>query len=450
MDKNYLLNSNLARILYKYVRNLPVIDYHNHLSIKDIWENRRFYDIYDLWIKPDPYKHRAMRMCGVQEKYITGDASNEEKFIKWCETVPYLIGNPLYHWSQAEVNAILEVRQLPNAKNAKKLYKKCNTYLKDNEITVKNLLEKFNVEFACPCASLVDDISLFPDNLAPSLRGDDIVSVSSNFIKELDKITNIEINDLPSFKKAVTARLEEFKAIGCCFSDHALDNGFLYYEDDGKNDERFKCALSGEIDKENREKLFSHILTFLGNEYAELGFVMQLHIGAERYTSSTLRVKVGPQGGFAGIGNGVDVTSLTKFMDTLDRGEKGFPKTVLFTLNPADNALISVLSGSYSKDGVSGLVTQGPAWWWCDHKTGIIDVLENVSAFGVLYNFIGMTTDSRSFLSFVRHDYFRRILCDWVAEKVHKGDFPNDLKTLKELVYMICYGNIKQTGGIKL
>ncbi len=446
---NLLLNSKLAKTLYKYACELPIIDYHNHLSMEDIKENKRFFDIYDLWIKPDPYKHRAMRMCGVEEKYITGDASCEKKFVKWCETVPKLVGNPLYHWSQTELYTIFPITETPNEKNAKEIYKKCNDYLKNNEVTVSELLKKFNVELACPCASLVDDISMFADNLVPSLRGDDIVAVSADFVKKLEKITNTEINDLTSFKKAVTLRLDEFKNKGCYFSDHALDNGFLYHTDDGENGRRFDLALSGEINKEDKEKLSSYILTFLGTEYSRLGFVMQLHIGAERYTSSTLREKVGPAGGFAGIGNSVDVISLTKFLDTLDKSEEGLPKTILFTLNPADNALISVLSGSYSKDGVSGLITQGPAWWWCDHKLGITEVLENISAFGVLSNFIGMTTDSRSFLSFVRHDYFRRILCDWIAEKVKKNDFPNDLLALKKLVYKICYGNIKQTGGIK-
>lgn len=182
-----LLNSKLAKKLYKYACELPIIDYHNHLSMEDIKENRRFSDIYDLWIKPDPYKHRAMRMCGVEEKYITGDASNEEKFVKWCETVPKLVGNPLYHWSQTELCTVFPVKETPSKKNAKVLYQKCNEYLKNNEITVSTLLKKFNVEFACPCASLVDDISVFKENLAPSLRGDDIVAVSVDFVEKLKK-----------------------------------------------------------------------------------------------------------------------------------------------------------------------------------------------------------------------------------------------------------------------
>ena len=198
------------------------------------------------------------------------------------------------------------------------------------------------------------------------------------------------------------------------------------------------------IDDTEKEKLFVHLLLFLGREYSARDFVMQLHIGAERYTSTKLRNKVGPAGGFACIGNSVDVCSLTKFLDALDGSENGLPKTVLFTLNPADNALFSVLSGSYSKDGIKGLITQGPAWWWCDHKLGMEEMLSNTSVFSVLSNFIGMTTDSRSFLSFVRHDYFRRILCNWIGEKIDCGEFICDEKQIESLIYDLCYGNAKE------
>ncbi len=438
-----MVKSEIAEKLYGYVSGLPIVDYHNHLSLGEIKTNKRYTDIYELWIQPDPYKHRAMRMCGVEEYFITGAASNKEKFVKWCETVPRLIGNPLYQWSLAELETVFGITAVPCAENAGKLYDLCNGYLSENVLSVSSLLEKFGVEYACPCASLVDDISVFAENavLSPSLRGDDIVNLSEDFVAKLETVTGIKIESLDDFEKAVGVRLEEFKKAGCSFSDHALDNGFRFYADDGGNEKRFALMLSGEIGKEDKEKLASYILVYLGRQYAKRGFVMQLHIGAQRYTSTRLRNMVGPAGGFAGIGNSVDAVSLTDFLDVLDSSEYGLPKTVLFTLNPADNALISVLSGSYSKDGISGIVTQGPAWWWCDHKLGITDVLENTAVFGVLSNFIGMTTDSRSFLSFVRHDYFRKILCDWIGEKVSRGDFPDDIDALKNLVYKMCYKN---------
>ncbi|MBR5307653.1 MAG: glucuronate isomerase [Clostridia bacterium] len=445
MNKDFLLTNQTAKELYGYVKNLPTIDYHNHLSLSDIKENKRYTDIYDLWLAPDPYKHRAMRMCGVPEKYITGDADGKKKFIKWCETVPKLLGNPLYHWAVMELEAVFGISDVPNGKNAEELYAKCNKYLAENTVDTVSLMAKFKVEFASPCASLAEDVSMFDgvDNLSPSLRGDDIVSVNGDFAKKLSSISETEINSLSDYKHAIEKRLSVFAGIGCKFSDHALDNGFKYYSDDGENDGRFKKALDGTITAEDRDRLSSYILTFLAEKYAEIGFVMQLHIGAQRYTSSKLRKKAGAVGGFAAIGNSADVSSLALFLDTVDNTEYGLPKTVLFTLNPADNALISVLSGSYSKDGVSGLITQGPAWWWCDHKKGMTDMLENAEVFSVLSNFIGMTTDSRSFLSFVRHDYFRRVLCDYIGAKYESGEYFCEIDELKNLIYKMCYENTK-------
>ena len=438
----------MKQILYEFAKKLPIVDYHNHLSVADIQENKRFLNITELWITPDPYKHRAMRMCGVAEKFITGDASAKDKFIKWCETIPKLIGNPLYKWSLMELETIFATTDFSEPA---KLYDFCNEYLAKNEITPSALLENFNVEFACPCASISDDLSAFQNNfvIAPSLRGDDIVSPTVEFVKKLECITECEINSLNVFQNAICERLDSFKNVGCKFVDHALDNGFAFYDDDGENTKRFESVLSGHCSEADREKLTSYLLVFLGTEYAKREFVMQLHIGAERFTSTKLRETAGPAGGFAGIGNCVNVKALTRLLDTIDCAEYGLPKTVLFTLNPADNAVISTLSGSYSNDGVSGLVTQGPAWWWCDHQKGITDMLENTTVFSVLSNFIGMTTDSRSFLSFVRHDYFRRILCNWIAEKVDKEEFPNDLETMKSLVYKLCYENAKNSIGGK-
>lgn len=446
MNNNFLLNSNTAKDLYNSAKNLPIIDFHNHLSVADISENKRFTDIYDLWIKPDPYKHRAMRMCGVSEKYITGDASDFEKFQAWCSIYPKLIGNPLYVWSQMELGAMFEISELPSESNAEAIYKQANLYLQNNEVTPISLLDKFNVELACPCVSLSDDFVVFKNkkNIVPSLRGDDIVSPDAPIIKKLEAVTNT-INNLSDYKNAVRKRLNVIKNVGCKFSDHALDNGFKYYSDDGKNEERFNETLKGnKLDEEASKKLFSYLLTFLCEEYARLNFTVQLHIGAQRYTSTRLRDLAGAAGGFAGIGNSVDIASLTQFFDALERREYGLPKLVLFTLNPSDNAMLSVLSGSYSKDNVPGLITQGPAWWWCDHKYGIEEVLENIATFGLLSNFVGMTTDSRSFLSLVRHDYFRRILCDWLAKKLENNELCCGMNDLSALINDMCYNNAKK------
>ncbi len=442
----FLLTTKTGKILYQSVKDLPIIDYHNHLSIADILGNKRFTNVYELWIQPDPYKHRAMRMCGVAEKYITGDATNEEKFIKWCETLPKLLLNPLSHWSMMELQMVFGVTEQPNGKNAKSIYEYCNRYLQEHDVTANGLLRLFNVEQACPCASLIDDIKSFEENVmvAPSLRGDDIVQPTAEFIKKLESFVEAKIGSLADFEMAIEKRLLDFRAVGCVFSDHALDDGFVFHPDDGGNGGRFLDLLDGKLDATEGAKLSSYVLLMLGKLYAKHGFVMQLHIGAQRYTSSKLRQKVGPAGGFAGIGNSVDVRSLTRFLDSMDCAGYGLPKMILFTLNPADNALISVLSGSYSKDGTEGLITQGPAWWWCDHKLGITEMLENTAAFGALSNFIGMTTDSRSFLSFVRHDYFRRVLCEWLGEKWEKGELLCDRNDVKALVRKLCYENVKK------
>ena len=447
MNKNFLLNSDISEKLYEGVSALPIVDYHNHLSVEDIETDKRFFDIYDLWIKPDPYKHRAMRMCGVEEKFITGDMPQKEKFIKWCTILPELIGNPLYTWSLMELHTIFQIEEIPDGDNAQQIYLSCNEYLKENIVSVKTLLDQFNVEHACPCTSLVDNVSFFADNkrFSPSLRGDDIVNITADFVKKLGKITGVYIDGLKTFKDAVSKRLDEFEKCGCVFADHALDNGFLFFEDDAKNGLRFELMLENKLENDEQNRLSSYILEFLAKEYARRGWVMQLHIGAQRYTSTRLRNIAGAQGGFAGIGNSVDIKALAGFLDAVDLDEYGLPKTVLFTLNPADNALISVLSGSYSKDGVKGLITQGPAWWWCDHKSGIVDMLEDTASFSVLANFVGMTTDSRSFLSFVRHEYFRRIVCNWIGEKIKNGEYICSEKQMQELLTKLCYKNARET-----
>lgn len=446
MNSNCLISSKTAETLYEYAKSLPIIDYHNHLSVSDLIENKRYTNIYDLWIKPDPYKHRAMRMCGVPERYITGDAPTQEKFRKWCETLPSLIGNPLYIWTKMELEAVFHITKMPNAQNADEIYALCNKYLADHTVTPMSLLEKFRAERICPCMSIVEDVTPFDNSqiISPSLRGDDIVNVTFAFVERLASVTSKNISSLADFENAVKIRLQAFMKCGCDFSDHALDNGFRFYKDDGMNAHRFQQILAnGPLGAEEQDRLSSYILAFLAEQYAKHGFVMQLHIGAQRYTSTRLRNSAGAAGGYAGIGNSVDIKALTLFLDTVDKKENGLPKTILFTLNPADHALISVLSGSYAKDGVKGLVTEGPAWWWCDHKQGIREMLENSAAYGLLSNFVGMTTDSRSFLSFVRHDYFRRILCDFLGEMFEKNDLCCSYEDMKRMICAMCFQNAK-------
>ena len=445
MDKNYLLTTPLARRLYEEVaRDLPIIDYHNHLNVADILSDRKFENITKLWISVDPYKHRAMRILGVPERFITGEATDYEKFEKWYHCIPRLVGNVLYDWSVMEFELIFGISLPPFQREAREVWDEVNEKLKS--LSARDILGNFNLEYSAPCTSINDDLSIF-DGLSgtcPSLRGDNILTPDENLVKQLAQLTGISIQDLHSFERALDIRLTAFKEAGCKFSDHALDDGFRYLEDDGKNDVRFTAVLHGEkLCEEDQQKLFSRILKLLGVLYAKHGLTMQLHIGAKRTTSSRLRQIAGPAGGYAAIGNCVDVKSLTDLLDAMEQQPYGLPKTILFTLNPADNAVMSVLSGSYSKDGAETIVSQGPAWWWCDHYQGMYEMLNHLCVYGVMSTFIGMTTDSRSLLSFVRHDYFRRILCQWIGNKAQQGILPDDFTILADTVRRICYQNAK-------
>lgn len=448
MDENFLLNTPLSQRLYhECAKSLPIIDYHNHLDVNDLAADRKFDDLAQLWLLSDPYKHRAMRICGIEERYITGDALPYEKFCKWMEVLPRLIGNPLYDWSILEMKRVFGIELVPGRTEAGQLWDQTRELLQQPEYSALSLLDRFQVEYAAPCASLTDDLSVFGNfkKIAPSLRGDNIVAVNCKTMEELEALTNRPIETLEDYFAAVTLRLQAFAEAGCRFGDHALDNGFAYREDDGKNRERFRSLRQGRtLKEEDRGFLSSAVLSFLAGEYAKRGWTMQLHIGAQRETSSRLRALAGPAGGFAGIGSGCDVKALTHMLDSFEKSAAGLPKTILFTLNPADNAVMSVLGGSYSQDGIAGKVQQGPAWWWCDHLYGMREVFESISAFGLLSVFVGMTTDSRSILSFVRHEYFRRALCSWLGEKAARGDLIAPEDALRALVEDVCYNNAQK------
>ena len=448
MNRNFLLTSKLARKLYnECARSLPIIDYHNHLSVADLSNDISFENIARLWVISDPYKHRAMRILGVSEKYITGDASDFEKFEVWYNSLPRLVGNALFDWSQMEMSTVFDFDLLPFT-DAKSVWNTLNAKL--SSMKLSDILAKFNIEYSAPCASVIDDLAVFDKArfLCPSLRGDDMLLPSSSLINKLSALVSREICSLSEYLSALKERFGAFYEVGCRFADHALDNGFDFLEDDGKNDARFTALISdGELSDEDKTRLSSYILENVEKLYAEFGFTVQLHIGAQRYTSTRLRTLAGPAGGYAAIGNSVNVKALIRLFDTVEKSEFGLPKTMLFTLNPADNAVMATLSGSYSKDGAEALVTQGPAWWWCDHYEGMTAMLNNFCTHSVLSTFVGMTTDSRSPLSFVRHDYFRRVLCEWIADMVSKDRLPNDIKLLSDTVFKICYGNAKNVLG---
>ncbi|MBQ8509498.1 MAG: glucuronate isomerase [Clostridia bacterium] len=442
MNDNFLLYSELARRLYGEVRGLPVIDYHNHIPLTDLRDGRRYENLTDLWISADPYKHRLMRICGVPEEKITGGASDYEKFRAWSHIFPSLMGTPVYDWSLMELWRVFSIELFPSDDTADEIWSNANEQLKT--LTIHTLLERFNVAYMSPVASVLDDVSWYESQpqYAPSLRGDDAASPNADFAAKLAASSGLATGTFDEYLAALDSRLDAFVQAGCRFADHALDDGFAYLHEDGRNDARYANLLAGkQLDEHDQAALSCAVLRHLGREYGRRGLTMQLHMGATRRTSSRLRELVGAAGGYAAIGS-VDVSGIVKLLDDIEQSGE-LPRTMLFTLNPAYNEALSILSGSFSKDGEPAIVSQGPAWWWCDHKEGIRQVFDSLSAYSVLSTFIGMTTDSRSVLSFVRHDYFRRILCGWLADKVERGEFPDRPDDLASIARKVCYENAR-------
>ena len=454
-NENFLLNDPLAQKLYEAAANLPIVDFHNHLPVKDLIEDRKFSDIAELWVISDPYKHRAMRICGVPEKLITGNASNREKFNAWSATLPKLIGNPLYSWSILELKRIFNIEKALTPETADEIWETTGKLLAGDDFSCRSLLKRFNVLYSAPCCALNDDVTGFEHIFGnvPSLRGDDILAPTAEFVSKLAENTQMAVSDFASFITALEKRIEAFHQVNCRIADHSLDNGFAYTPCDDKTAEMLfdKAVNNTAINAAEKMQLASAILKKAAGFYSKRAWLLLLHIGAQRKTSSRLRAVAGPAGGFAGIGHTCDTAALANMLDDIESSVDGLPRTILFTLNPADHAAFSVLSGSFPSDGVRGKVQLGPAWWYCDHIYGMRDGFENAAAFGVLSQFIGMTTDSRSFLSFVRHEYFRRVFCAWLAEKAAKGEMPADENELAKIVKAVCFENAAEyLGGIEL
>lgn len=421
MNKTYLLKTqNAERLYFEVAANLPIIDFHNHISVDDIAADKNYENIYELWLKPDPYKHRLMRICGIPEHFITGDAPAFEKFKKFCSVFPMLAGNPVYDWSRMELETVFGISVLPSEENAEYLWNEINEKLRSKEFSTSNILKRFNIEYQSPVATLLDDLMPFNGkNIVPSLRGDNLLSPNKDFISSLEAKTDIKITDTDSYVKAVSVVLDEFSAVGCNFADHSLD--FDFFENSKQSNE---------------------LLKRLATEYAKRNWTLLLHVGAMRKTSARLKKLAGPAGGYAATSNNFPVSKLCAFLGELEESGK-LPDTILFPLNMSDQAPFSVLQGSFSEDNIASKVQLGPAWWWCDHSFGIENTLSSVASFGVLSQFIGMTTDSRSILSFVRHDYFRRILCNWLDNQNTVNEWQLPFEYQKQIIEKICYKNAK-------
>ena len=384
--------------LYAWVKDLPILDWHNHLDMRMLAEDKPLGSLYEVWVKSDPYKHRAMRICGEPERLVTGDAPEAEKWAAWTRTLPKLAGNPVFAWAEMEM-AFLGLDGRENVSLA--------------EWTPSKLLAKFKVECMSPCvaagAAFDGRLPNTSCRIVPSLRmdaGDEVAEET----------------------------LARFHDAGCRVVDVSVDDA----------DALFARQVADEARKAGPGSLRPSIasLQSVAAFAAAHGWTMLLHLGALRETSARLRAAAGPAGGYAGMRAPVDPSAVAAFLDGLER-KNSLPRTILMTLNPEAHAQLAVLAGSFVEEGVPGKVQLGPAWWWCDHAEGIRDVFEKQSAYGVLSTFVGMTTDSRSLLSFVRHDYFRRLLCRWLADKVSAGDFPDDRSLLLPLVEKVCYGNAR-------
>ena len=422
MKINYLLKSEEAVRIYESVATLPIIDFHNHISLPDISTNKRFESIYELWVEKDPYKHRLMRICGVPEHLITGSAAPQKKFAAFCAALPYTVGSPVYDWARMELSAVFGINELPCKENADYLYAKCGEMLATPEFSVNEILKRFHIEYQSPVISLLDDLSVFDSiHLAPSLRGDNLLSPTRELYDALMAKTGIRITDTASYLSAVSHRLDALHAVGCRFADHALDDGF------------FESDVSGEQ---------RAMLMRLAQEYAKRGWTLLLHLDAKRKTSTRLARLCGPTGGYAAVGGHFPIGSLCGMLSDME-AMGGLPDTVLFPLNMSDIPPLAVMQGSFAEDGTPSKVQLGPAWWWCDHALGIEATLDAISSFGVLSQFIGMTTDSRSPLSFVRHDYFRRILCNWLDTQNAKKEWDLPFALQAEIARKICYQNAK-------
>lgn len=452
---NSFLHTKMAVKLYHSVaKNTPIVDYHNHLNIYELSENKIYRNISQLCIKNDPYKHRAMRMLGIPEIEITGKNADDRRiFNHWARVFPRTIGSPLFHWTQIELKTIFNVREILTEKTADSIWEKTSALLNSESMSAQNIYKHWDISHAFPAEDLFADIEAYshirriiPDRIiAPSLRIDALIKTQSEFftqwIHALEEATNITVKDTIDLQKALSKRLDLFAEAGCSIVDHGIDT-FLYIEtplDEG--DKLLKQLLQKKpLDKKQHVQLQSVLLDILFKEYATRKWNVLLHIGAERYTSSRLRQLAGPAGGYACIGNAIDITTLTSFLDAQEKRDS-LPKLMLFNLNPADNAKLASLCGSYAEDGVEGKIQCGPAWWLNDHFEGIRNHLFTLANYGLLSTFAGMTTDSRSILSFSRHEYFRRILCDILGEWVNKGHIPNDFDFCADLIRKICYDN---------
>ncbi len=459
VKENFLLRNKTAEKLYfDYAEKMPVFDYHCHLSEKQILENKPFNDVCEIWLGGDHYKWRLMRNYGVDEKYITGDATNEEKFNAYCKTLSTAFGNPLYHWSQVELKEFFNCELEINEENAKTIWNWCNDYIKLNRVTPQSLIEKSNVKFIFTTNEVFDDLTTFEKiaqkdykfKVYPAFRADKIMNIEAekynDFVALLEKCTH-EIKSLSDLKSALTARLIEFKKVGARASDIALEAVYPV-ADEKCAAEIFDIRRKGKAVTDEQAKIFKGYLTyFLMKIYAENGIATELHLGAMRNNNAKMLAALGLDTGYDSIAEDNSIKNLSRLFDKLN-DENALPKTIVFNLNPKMNAEIVTLNGCFQSGEAKGKMQYGPAWWFLDNKVGMEKHLQDLTATGHIGAFIGMLTDSRSFLSYPRHHYFRRILCNYFGTMIENGEMTSDLNFVGKVVEDICYNNAVNYFGV--
>jgi glucuronate isomerase len=458
LDQDFLLQSPTAQTLYhQYAAAMPIIDYHNHLVPQQIADDHQFENITQAWLYGDHYKWRAMRAHGVDEKYITGNASDEEKFMKWAETVPYTMRNPLYHWTHLELQRYFGVTEVLNSASAKRIYDHCAALLKTPEYSVKNLLLKMNVKVLCTTDDPIDDLgyhkqikaSGYAIKVLPTFRPDkamaaDDTATFNAYVKSLAQVVGYGIQDLSTYKKAIGERHDYFHACGGRLSDHGLEH--IYAEDYTEEQiaKIFGQLISGaHVSDHEKWQFKSAMLVYFAHLDHAKGWTQQFHLGALRNNNARLLGSLGPDTGFDSIGDFEQAKPLSKFLNHLDSTNQ-LAKTILYNLNPGDNELLATMTGNFQDGTIVGKMQFGSGWWFLDQKDGMERQINALSNMGLLSHFVGMLTDSRSFLSFPRHEYFRRILCNLMGQDVENGELPADMEWLGKLVKDISYTNASE------
>ena len=456
IHEDFLLQTSFAKKLYHdYAKDLPIIDYHNHLSPRKIAEDYRFDNISQVWLYGDHYKWRAMRTLGVDEKYITGNASDIEKFVKWGGTVPYTVRNPLYHWTHLELKRYFNIDALLDQNNAREIYNTCSEHLQSPDYSTLGLLEKMKVEVVCTTDDPLDTLEYHKKaskndglKLMPAFRPDKVYAVENTtefleYLGKLEEVVSASIHTYTDLLDALESRINYFHENGCRLADHGLDYLPFYKGETFKASKIFSTLKNGESLNTDEVAYFkSDVLKFLSKCYHKKGWVQQFHLGALRNNNQRMLQKLGPDTGFDSIGDFSQASSLGNFLNHLDSTDQ-LCRTIIYNLNPADNEVMAAMIGNFNDGSVKGKIQFGSAWWFLDQKDGMEKQLNSLSNIGLLSCFVGMLTDSRSFLSFPRHEYFRRVLCNLIGNDVANGELPEDEKWLGKIVSDICYHNAK-------